>query len=117
MTSVLSIPTVPTQRNSYEEIGNAILNSVTTEKGKFGNIPIVAVRGKKDFANDSLDGWLERRFPTLFPHGRGAIVEPGRRKHMSFEHLVEHYMRTSTKQFQSPEFVLSVYDMIVRRAM
>lgn len=53
--------------NIYEEI----------DAKKRCSEPVVAVRGRREIVDDSLDGWLESRFRILFGYGRGGACEPG----------------------------------------
>jgi hypothetical protein len=71
------------------------------------------VRPAQQFVSDSDPDYLETRYPDLFPFGRAGFCEE-RKIHISKKNLIAYYTNLSTRQFQQPDFVLPIYDMISR---
>ena len=71
------------------------------------------VRPASDFASDSDEKYLERRFPDLFPFSRGGFDEV-RKVRISRNAYAAYLSNLSNRQFQKVDFVLPVYDMSVR---
>jgi hypothetical protein len=69
------------------------------------------VRPAQQFVSDSDPNYLETRYPDLFPFGRAGFNEK-RKIPISNKTLIAYYTNLSTRQFQKPDFVLPVYDMI-----
>ncbi|EFX68957.1 hypothetical protein DAPPUDRAFT_259323 [Daphnia pulex] len=73
------------------------------------------VRPAQQFVSDSDPNYLETRYPDLFPFGRAGFNEQ-RKIPISKKTLIAYYTNLSTRQFQKPDFVLPVYDMIARNS-
>lgn len=62
---------------------------------------------KKDFEKDT----LALLFPHFFPYGLGSPAM-ARKPAQSFEATLKRLVQLSTRQFQSPTFILQAYDML-----
>jgi hypothetical protein len=73
------------------------------------------VRPAQQFVSASDPDYLETRYPDLLPFGQaGFSVE--RKISISKKVLIAYFTNLSTMQFQQPDFVLPVSDMIVRNS-
>lgn len=101
--------------NTNEEVVNA-LSMKKTSILKRSHSNTYVVRPKLNFENDG-DKWcLEKRYPDLFPTGKGGFGQK-RKIPISRKALTSYLLRQSTRQFQHPSFVLPVYNMLVREDM
>jgi hypothetical protein len=91
----------------HEEILDALPTQPSTKPQTF------VVRSAEDFVSDSDPNYLEIRNPDLFPFGRGGFGET-RKIPISKKRLIAYYANLTTRQFQKIDFVLPLYDYIVR---
>ena len=98
----------PTSDNAHEKV-------VKVLKGKASSsMETYVVRPESTFVNDADPLYLENHFPDLFPFGRGGFGEP-RKIRISRKAFLGHSLRLSSRQFQTVDYLLPMYDMITRQ--
>ena len=75
---------------------------------------IYVVRPSTDFADENDPFYLERHFPDLFPFGKAGFRE-FRKPPISKKALMRYYLNLSTRQFQKPDFLFPVHNLLVRQ--
>lgn len=103
-------------QNDFSKVGE-LLNS-RDPVGDHNSISsgVYGVRPAQSFVSDSDVLFFERHFPDLFVSGRGGIGERRKTK-ISISALVQHWIRLSTRQFQSADFVFPTSNMLDRKQM
>jgi len=99
--------------NQNQELLNQLDSTATTSFQPSSNTFVV--RPAQKFVSDSDPDYLETRYPDLFPFGRAGFDEKRKIK-ISKKALIAYYTNLSTRQFQKPDFILPVYDMIARNS-
>ncbi len=99
------------EKDNGEFVHEEILDALPTQPSTMPQTFVV--RLAEDFVSDSDPNYLEIRYPDLFPFGRGGFGET-RKIPISKKRLVAYYANLSTRQFQKIDFVLPLYDYIVR---
>ena len=99
------------EKDNGEFVHEEILDALPTQTSN--NPQTFVVRSAEDFVSDSDPNYLELRYPDLLPFGRGGFGET-RKIPISKKRLVAYYANLSTRQFQKIDFVLPLYDYIVR---
>lgn len=72
------------------------------------------VRPSTDFADENDPFYLEMHFPDLFPFGKAGFRE-FRKPPISKKALMRYYLNLSTRQFQKPDFLFPVHNLLVRQ--
>ena len=93
--------------STHEEVIRLLSDGKTVEND------IYIVRPGRAFVSDRDVNYLETHYPDLFPYGRGGYGEK-RDNHISRKAYFAHLLRLGTRQFQSVDFVLPVYDVLTR---
>jgi hypothetical protein len=89
--------------DSQEEFARSMLNGTTPT--------LLFLPG--NWANDRSTP-LESIFPLVFPYGTGTF-NMNRRNSVSYESIIQHYMKLAMPQFHQPDFILTLSSMLMRR--
>lgn len=74
------------------------------------------VNPKQKFVSESDPGYLEFHFPDKFSFSRGGPKEP-QKVMISLEVLFSYWLNLTVRQFQSPDFLFPVSDILERKHM
>nr|CAH0112404.1 unnamed protein product [Daphnia galeata] len=100
--------------NQNQELLNQLDSTATTSFQLLQTL-LLSVLHKSLFRTLIYPDYLETRYPDLFPFGRAGFDEKRKIK-ISKKALIAYYTNLSTRQFQKPDFILPVYDMIARNS-
>ena len=96
--------------NETEQISQHFQKNCQVNEGSSNTF---IVRPGSEFGSDSDPLYLERHYPDYFPFGRGGFAEK-RKKNISRAAYAAYLTNLSTRQFQKPDFVLPIYNLIAR---
>lgn len=117
MASTVTLREVNTQSksNSHQEVVDVLQGSCYSASQEHSS-NTYAVRPLKEYANETDGHHLEAHFPDIFIFGRAGWIEP-REKPISKPALGKYHLNISGGQFQGPDFILHLYDLLARNAV